>query len=98
MARYDLIATYIMASGPNATLYTGVTSDLQLRASLHRDGGTPGFTQRYGCNTLVWYQRFYDMQAAIAREKQIKSWPRAWKVRLIEDANPHWLDRFGELS
>lgn len=98
MARYDLIAVYIVTNARNGTLYTGVTSDLGLRASMHRDGRYEGFTQRYNCNILVWFEIHDTMRDAIAREKQIKSWPRAWKQKLIEATNPCWQDRFGELT
>ncbi len=81
---------YIMASGRNGTLYTGVTSDLSRRVFEHREGLTPGFTSRYGCKRLVWYEDHFDMRDAIAREKTIKRWPRRWKIELIETMNPDW--------
>ncbi len=91
-------AVYIMASGRNGTLYTGVTSDLGQRVWQHRTGSVPGFTARYGCKTLVWYELHADMVNAIAREKQIKAGPRAAKLRLIESANPSWRDLYDELA
>ena len=83
---------YIMASQPRGTLYTGVTSDLMKRVSQHRLGLLPGFTKRYGCKRLMWFEKFGDIELAIAREKAIKEWRRDWKVRLVETANPDWHD------
>ena len=85
---------YIMASKRNGTLYTGVTSDLQRRAYEHRSGEVKGFTSRYGCKTLVWYERHDNIVAAIEREKEIKKYRRGWKVELIEGFNPDWADLF----
>ncbi len=86
-------AVYIMASGRNGTLYTGVTSDLVRRVWQHKEG-TSGFTARYGCKMLVWYEMHEDMLAAIAREKQIKSGSRSKKLALIQTINPRWADLF----
>ena len=83
---------YLMASAPNATLYVGVTNDVARRAGEHKDAQVPGFTRRYGVKHLVWYETHEDVTAAIAREKQIKGWNRAWKIRLIESVNPAWDD------
>ena len=85
-------AIYIMSSGRNGTLYTGVTSDLAKRASQHRNAAVPGFASKYGCTRLVYFELFEDMTTAIAREKQIKAGSRARKVALIEQANPDWHD------
>ncbi len=87
-------AVYIMANRRNGTLYTGVTSSLLHRIHQHREGLTPGFTKRYGCKSLVWYEVFADMTAAIAREKQIKGGSRAKKVALIDAMNPDWKDLY----
>jgi putative endonuclease len=95
--RYDLVAVYILASKRNGTLYTGVSSDLVPRIQLHREGQIPGFTQKYGCKLLVWYERHAYMVDAIKREKQIKRWRREWKLKLIEDENPAWRDLFLDL-
>ncbi len=84
--------TYILASQPRGTLYIGVTSDIERRLSEHRLGDMPGFTARYGVKRLVWLEYAGDMDAAIAREKQLKRWRRAWKVNLIEAGNPEWHD------
>jgi putative endonuclease len=92
MARFDCIAVYIMASGRNGTLYIGVTSDLEHRVGEHRFGNQPGFTKRYGCNRLVWFEVHGDMRAAIQRETSLKRYNRPWKLRLIEAENPEWAD------
>ena len=88
---------YILASRRNGTLYTGVTTDLVRRIWQHREGATPGFTSRYGVKRLVWYEEYGDIVSAIAREKQIKRWRRAWKLALIEARNPQWLDLWDQL-
>jgi putative endonuclease len=74
------------------TLYCGVTSDLPRRIWEHREGLTGGFTARYAVKRLVWYEEFDWIIDAIAREKAIKSWPRKWKIALIEKDNPDWRD------
>jgi putative endonuclease len=86
------IAVYIMASGRNGTLYTGVTSKLGLRVEQHKLGTFGGFSERYGCKTLVWFERHPTIDEAISREKEIKRWRRDWKLALIETAHPDWLD------
>ncbi len=98
MYRDGIIATYIMASRKNGTLYTGVTSDLPRRAFEHREGALPGFTKRYGVKRLVWYQTFELITAAIQRERTIKGYPRQWKINLIEAENPDWLDLYTRLN
>jgi len=85
-------AVYIMASGFHGTLYTGVTSNLLQRVYQHREGTLGGFTERYGCKRLVWFEMHGSMESAIAREKQLKNWRRDWKLALIEEANPTWRD------
>ncbi|MEF2071881.1 GIY-YIG nuclease family protein [Consotaella sp. CSK11QG-6] len=89
---------YIMASQCNGTLYVGVTSDLHRRVLEHRDGSIGGFTARYGCKTLVWHERHDDIESAIQREKSLKRYRRAWKLRLIEALNPDWNDLFESFS
>ena len=89
---------YILASGRNATLYIGVTSDLVKRIYQHRTGTTPGFTSRYDVTRLVHYEIFGDMDRAIAREKTLKKWRRAWKLKLIERENPDWRDLYPEIT
>jgi putative endonuclease len=87
---------YILASKRNSTLYIGVTSDIYGRMSEHKQGLVPGFTKRYGIKMLVYYEAFDTMDGAIKREKQLKEWQRAWKIRLIESMNPEWNDLFDE--
>ena len=87
-----------MASKRNGTLYTGVTSNLVQRAWQHRQGLGDGFTQRYGCKRLVWYELADTMDAAIAREKQIKGGSRAKKLALIEAMNPDWRDLWDDIA
>ena len=85
-------AVYIMASRRNGTLYVGVTSDLIKRVWQHRNHLMSGFTDQYGIALLVWFEQHETMFAAITREKAIKKWNRAWKLKLIEDQNPGWND------
>jgi putative endonuclease len=85
---------YIMANRRNGTLYIGVTSDLAKRAWEHREGRMEGFTKKYGCKMLVWFERHDTIGSAITREKQMKEWQRAWKLRAIEETNPGWNDLF----
>ena len=89
---------YMLASGPNGTLYVGVTNDLVRRVAEHREGVAPGFTQKYGVKRLVWYEAHDSIEAAIRREKRLKKWPRAWEVALIEKANPQWQDLWTEIT
>ena len=91
-------AVYIMANRRNGTLYVGVTSDLAQRAFQHRAGAIAGFTRRYGCKLLVWFEPHARMDEAIAREKQIKSGSRKDKLALIERDNPQWLDLYERLN
>ncbi|MBI1980300.1 MAG: GIY-YIG nuclease family protein [Methylocystis sp.] len=90
-------AVYIVASKRNGTLYTGVTSNLSQRIWQHREETLPGFTARYGCKTLVWYEFYDTMPNAIAREKQIKAGSRKKKLSLIEMMNPEWRDLYEQL-
>jgi putative endonuclease len=83
---------YILASGKHGTLYIGVTSDLAGRFHQHRESLIKGFASRYGVNRLVHFEMFDDMVNAIAREKQLKTWNRDWKLNLIERSNPGWVD------
>jgi putative endonuclease len=87
---------YILASQRNGTLYVGVTSDLAQRVSLHKQDLMEGFTKKYRVHLLVYYETHPTMDAAIRREKQIKEWRRLWKIRLIENMNPEWIDLFDE--
>jgi len=85
-------AVYILASKPNGVLYVGVTSEPWDRVSQHKQGLIEGFTKKYRVTTLVYLEFYDDMEQAIRREKQLKKWNRAWKVRLIEQINPEWQD------
>ena len=89
---------YVLASMRNGTLYIGVTSDLPRRMFEHRNGLIEGFTKRYDVKMLVYAEFFDAMQDAIAREKRLKEWRRAWKLRLIEGANPEWHDLYDEAT
>ena len=88
---------YILTDRPNGTLYVGVTSDLARRTWEHREGAVDGFTKRYGLKRLVYAEPHEYIRAAIQREKTLKHWPRAWKVRLILEANPGWSDLYNLL-
>ena len=93
MARRERVYfVYILASGPNGTLYTGVTNNLSRRVYEHREGLVEGFTKKYGVKRLVYFERFPTAPDAIHREKRIKKYPRAWKINLIREMNPEWLD------
>ena len=90
-------AVYMMASRENGTIYTGVTSNLVQRVWQHRNG-TGGFTSRYACKRLVWFEVGGDMIGAISREKQIKGGSRARKIALIVTENPDWQDLFDQIA
>jgi putative endonuclease len=92
-----LPCVYIMASRRHGTLYTGVTSNLPKRAFEHREGLAKGFSARYGCKILVWYEVDETMVEAISREKQIKAGSRSKKLALIEALNPEWTDLYESL-
>ena len=85
---------YMLASRRNGTLYAGVTSDLIKRVFEHRTNAVDGFTKQHCVHTLVWYEVHETMDSAIEREKNIKRWKRAWKIREIEELNPDWEDLY----
>ena len=87
-------AVYILASQRNGTLYVGVTSNLIKRVWEHKHGVVKGFTKKYSVHMLVYYELYGDMERAITREKRLKRWNRAWKLRLIEQENPDWKDLY----
>lgn len=89
---------YILASRRNGTLYVGVTSDLMKRVCEHKTDAVPGFTRKYQVHKLVYLEVFDAIEDAIVREKRIKEWKRAWKIRLIEDRNPEWRDLYEEIA
>ncbi|PXA84458.1 GIY-YIG nuclease [Caulobacter sp. D4A] len=95
----DLLFTvYILASAPYGTLYCGHTDDLARRIWQHKEEHFRGFTRRYGVHRLVWYENGASREGALIRERQIKKWNRAWKIRLIEAINPGWLDLYETLN
>ncbi len=89
---------YIMASQKRGTLYIGVTNDIARRAWEHREGVAPGFTRRHAVKRLVHIESFENINDAIAREKRLKSWNRAWKIDLVEKENPDWDDLYERLN
>lgn len=90
-------AVYILASKRNGTLYTGVTNNLLRRIWEHKNNIVEGFTKKYNMHLLVHYELFMDIRLALAREKEIKQWTRAWKTQLIEKDNPLWKDLYFSL-
>jgi putative endonuclease len=91
-------AVYILANRRLGTLYIGVTSNLVGRIWQHREKLASGFSSQYGIDKLVWYEAAACMESAIAREKQLKKWNREWKIRLIEENNPNWIDLWPEIT
>ena len=89
---------YILASKIGGTLYIGVTGNLIRRVYEHREKLVEGFTKQYDASRLVYFEAHSDVEAAITREKQMKKWNRAWKVRLIEESNPNWDDLYGQIA
>jgi putative endonuclease len=89
---------YILASDLGGTLYIGVTNDLVRRVHEHKTKAADGFTKKYGVDRLVYFEAFSDVKFAIQREKQLKKWNRAWKVRLIEEVNPNWDDQYSKIA
>ena len=89
---------YIMADRYRGTLYVGVTADLAARVLQHREGLGSKFCKKYGLTRLVWAERGDTIDACIAHEKRIKKWRRAWKIAMIERANPDWDDLFETLT
>ena len=90
--------TYLLASRPYGTLYCGYTDALAMRVWKHREKIYSGFTAKYGVTRLVWYEPHIERSSAFRRERQIKKWHRAWKVRLIEGMNPAWADLYETLN
>ena len=86
--------TYIMTNKARGVLYIGVTTDLAARVEQHRTGTGSAFCKKYGLTRLVLAELHDDIIFAIAREKALKAWKRAWKIRLIEESNPEWRDLF----
>lgn len=88
---------YILANKRNGTLYIGVTNDLKRRVYEHKEKLIDGFTKTYNVNILVWYESTESIESAITKEKQLKKWNRKWKIRIIEENNPEWIDLYTKL-
>ena len=95
MARYFV---YMLANQPRGSIYTGVTRDLAKRIWEHREGAASAHTRKYAITALVWFEGHDDVLEAIAREKRIKRWRRAWKLGLVEQMNPGWKDLYFEIA
>ncbi|MDA1258026.1 MAG: GIY-YIG nuclease family protein [Chloroflexi bacterium] len=95
MASNRTYFTYMMAS-PSRVIYIGVTGDLERRVWQHKNALSPGFTTRYGCAKLVWFDETSEVHEAIREEKHLKQWRRQWKIDLIERDNPQWRDLASE--
>jgi putative endonuclease len=95
---YKYYYVYILTNQRHTVIYTGVTNDIARRAWEHREKPLKGFTKQYNVNKLVYYETFNDINTAIAREKQLKTWNREWKENLINKTNPDWHDLYKELS
>jgi putative endonuclease len=95
--REHLYFVYMLASRRNGTLYVGVSNDVMRRAWEHKNDLVEGFTKKYGVHILVWYELHGDIHVAIAREKRLKRWNRAWKIKLIEECNSGWNDLYARL-
>ena len=89
---------YLLASKKHGTLHLGVTNDLVRRTYEHRTKAVGGFTKRYDVDKLVWFEIYDDAVTAITREKELKKWRRDWKIRLIEETNPEWVDLYPGIS
>ena len=89
---------YMLASSRHGKLYVGVTNDLARRVYEHKTKSIKGFTSQYDGNRLVWYEAYEQISDAIAREKELKKWRRDWKIRLIEEDNPGWVDLYPSLA
>ncbi len=90
-------AIYIITNKPNGVLYIGVTSHLQQRIWQHKEKSVEGFSRKYNCHQLVYFEVHETMEDAILREKQLKVWKRNWKIRLIEELNPDWKDLYEDI-
>ncbi len=88
---------YILTNKPEGVLYIGVTTCLGVRISQHRQKLVDGFSKKYNLERLIWYEIHRSIDAAIAREKQLKKWNRDWKIQLIESSNPEWKDLYSEI-
>ncbi len=98
MSRERSFWVYILASRVGGTLYIGVTNDLVRRVYEHRSGAGDGFTGKHAVHRLVYFEPYSDIENAIHREKRLKEWQRAWKIRLIEETNPNWDDLYPAIA
>ena len=98
MSKTHRYFVYILASEVGGTVYIGVTNDLIRRLFEHRTGAVEGFTKKYGVKYLVHFEEYDDVRLAIQREKRLKKWNRAWKIRLIEEQNPNWIDLYPSIA
>jgi putative endonuclease len=89
---------YLLASDKYGTLYLGVTNDIVRRIHEHKTKTVASFTRRYSVNKLVWFEIYDDALTAISREKELKKWRRDWKIRLIEEGNPQWIDLYPAIA
>jgi putative endonuclease len=89
---------YLLASKPHGTLYAGMTDDLLRRVWEHKIKAVPSFSAKYGVDRLVWFEAHETLESAFSREKLIKEWKRAWKIQMIEENNPYWIDLYPSLS
>lgn len=89
---------YILASKIGGTLYIGVTNNLVRRVYEHKTDAVDGFTKQYSVHRLVYFEQFDDIENAIQREKRLEKWNRAWKIRLIEESNPNWIDLYPNIA
>ena len=96
---HDPSYVYILASGRGGTLYVGATTNLVARVAQHKAKTVEGFTKKYNVDLLVYFEAFGDIETAVNRERQMKKWNRAWKMRLIaEKKNPNWTDLYPEVA
>jgi putative endonuclease len=98
MSKTSIYWVYILASRIGGTLYIGVTNDLVRRVHEHRERFSNGFTKKYDVHRLVYFEQFDDAENAIRREKRLKEWNRDWKIRLIEETNPNWIDLYYQIA
>jgi putative endonuclease len=98
MRRTRCYFVYILASRIGGALYIGITNDLVRRVWEHRSGAVEGFTKEYGISRLVYFEQFEEVENAIKREKRLRKWNRAWKIRLIEENNPNWDDLYPAIA
>ena len=89
---------YIMASERNGTLYIGVTNDLTRRVYEHKNNLLDGFTKNHNIKLLVYFEIYDNIEEALKREKNMKAWQRSWKMRIIEEQNPHWNDLYDQIT